>query len=127
MVHAVLSSTLLLCVWEETRHDPECRALQQKVIEIFSDVELETGDPTTAPSNNSQWLSQRHIRAVVALRDAVRSAPLTADNGGARRKAMEHSYNQPRRTDPNTIPADITGEVGTLPHNDPLNSPRGSW
>ncbi|KAL4804043.1 hypothetical protein BDV18DRAFT_166241 [Aspergillus unguis] len=30
MVHTVLSSTLLLCTWHETRDDAECRELQQK-------------------------------------------------------------------------------------------------
>ena len=73
MVHTVLSSTLLLCVWEETRHDPECRDLQQKVIEVFSAIEpAGSGDPKSA-SDNGQWLSEQHIRALVTLRNAVGS------------------------------------------------------
>lgn len=71
MVHTVLSSTLLLCVWEETRHDPECRDLQQRVIEVFSAAEIPTGD--SRPAANGQWLSERHIRALVTLRNAVGS------------------------------------------------------
>ncbi|KAE8153699.1 hypothetical protein BDV25DRAFT_148974 [Aspergillus avenaceus] len=74
MVHTVLSSTLLLCIWEETRNDNECRDLQQKVITVFS-----SADPTSPhnsdPADRGQWLSARHIRALVALRNAVRSAP----------------------------------------------------
>lgn len=74
MVHTVLSSTLLLCIWKETRHDPECRDLQQRVIEVFSAVEpARSGDQGSA-SDNGQWLSERHIRALVTLRNAVGSA-----------------------------------------------------
>ena len=73
MVHTVLSSTLLLCIWEETRHDPECRDLQQRVIEVFSATGPATGD-SGAASDNAQWLSEQHIRALVTLRNAVGSA-----------------------------------------------------
>ncbi|GLA94091.1 hypothetical protein AtubIFM57143_001037 [Aspergillus tubingensis] len=73
MVHTVLSSTLLLCIWEETRNDPECRDLQQKVIEVFSAAgSVDTVENTT--SENGQWLSERHIRALITLRNAVRTA-----------------------------------------------------
>ncbi|KAJ6004022.1 hypothetical protein N7499_000087 [Penicillium canescens] len=44
MVHTVLSSTLLLCIWEETRNDPECRDLQQKVIDVFSSADSKASD-----------------------------------------------------------------------------------
>ena len=73
MVHTVLSSTLLLCIWEETRHDPECRDLQQRVIEVFSAAEPASGDSESA-SDNAQWLSEQHIRALVTLRNTVGSA-----------------------------------------------------
>ncbi|BCR92277.1 Zn(II)2Cys6 transcription factor [Aspergillus chevalieri] len=73
MVHTVLSSTLLLCIWEETRHDPECRDLQQRVIEVFSATESASGD-SGSESDNAQWLSEQHIRALVTLRNAVGSA-----------------------------------------------------
>ncbi|KAJ5972709.1 uncharacterized protein N7479_002627 [Penicillium vulpinum] len=72
MVHTVLSSTLLLCIWEETRNDPECRNLQQKVIHVFSSSNSRTNDDGAAFSeSNSQWLSDRHIRALVTLRSAL--------------------------------------------------------
>ncbi|KAJ9325890.1 transcriptional regulator family: Fungal Specific TF [Paecilomyces variotii] len=127
MVHAVLSSTLLLCVWEETRNDPECRALQQKVIEIFSDVEPETDDPAVTISNNGQWLSPRHIRAVIALRDTVRSAPLAADDAEKVQRGTESIFHQQRRVNQNTYPANITGETGALSDTDSFSLPPGYW
>ncbi|KAJ0414157.1 phenylacrylic acid decarboxylase [Aspergillus carlsbadensis] len=81
MVHTVLSSTLLLCIWPETREDPECRDLQQRAIEVFSGGSS-SGGKETAPSDYSQWLSARHIRALVTLRQSLGksgpSAPVTA-------------------------------------------------
>lgn len=72
MVHTVLSSTLLLCIWEETRNDPECRSLQQRVIDVFSSSDSRVSDHGTAVSDSeSQWLSARHIRALVTLRSAL--------------------------------------------------------
>jgi hypothetical protein len=72
MVHTVLSSTLLLCIWEETRNDPECRDLQQKVIDVFSSSDSRTNDDGTSLSeSDSQWLSARHIRALVTLRSVL--------------------------------------------------------
>ncbi|KAJ5432378.1 Transcription factorfungi [Penicillium daleae] len=72
MVHTVLSSTLLLCIWEETRNDPECRSLQQRVIDVFSSSDSRVSDDGTAVSDSeSQWLSARHIRALVTLRSAL--------------------------------------------------------
>lgn len=70
MVHTVLSSTLLLCIWEETRHDPECRSLQQRVIDVFSSSDSRTTEGTPSESDG-QWLSARHIRALVTLRSAL--------------------------------------------------------
>lgn len=70
MVHTVLSSTLLLCIWEETRHDPECRSLQQRVIDVFSSSDSRTAEGTPSESDG-QWLSARHIRALVTLRSAL--------------------------------------------------------
>ena len=72
MVHTVLSSTLLLSIWEETRNDPECRSLQQKVIDVFSSSDTRTTDDgTSVPDSDSQWLSARHIRALVTLRSTL--------------------------------------------------------
>ncbi|KAJ5112907.1 hypothetical protein N7456_001441 [Penicillium angulare] len=72
MVHTVLSSTLLLCIWEETRHDPECRSLQQRVIDVFSTSDSKaTEEGPLLSDNETQWLSARHIRALVTLRTAL--------------------------------------------------------
>ncbi|KXG49155.1 Transcription factor [Penicillium griseofulvum] len=72
MVHTVLSSTLLLCIWEETRNDPECRNLQQKVINVFSSSDSRLNDDgTSLPESDTQWLSARHIRALVTLRSVL--------------------------------------------------------
>lgn len=72
MVHTVLSSTLLLCIWEETRNDPECRNLQQRVIDVFSSSDSKISeDGTSLSETDSQWLSARHIRALVTLRGAL--------------------------------------------------------
>lgn len=73
MVHTVLSSTLLLCIWEETRNDEESRDLQQRVIEVFS-AAGSVGTAMNSGSENGQWLSERHIRALITLRNAVRCA-----------------------------------------------------
>ncbi|KAJ5112032.1 hypothetical protein N7532_000077 [Penicillium argentinense] len=71
MVHTVLSSTLLLCIWEETRSDPECRDLQQRVIDVFSSSDSRSDDRTVLNETDGQWLSERHIRALVTLRSAL--------------------------------------------------------
>lgn len=72
MIHTVLSSTLLLCTWEETRHDDECRSLQQQVIDVFSSSDARSEEDAAAlPDSNEQWLSARHIRALVMLRSAL--------------------------------------------------------
>ncbi|KAL4874270.1 hypothetical protein BJY04DRAFT_212200 [Aspergillus karnatakaensis] len=78
MVHTVLSSTLLLCTWQETRDDPQCKDVQQKVIEVFS-VGNSNDGTGSRPSDYSQWLSARHIRALITLRQTLRkhSIPIT--------------------------------------------------
>lgn len=81
MVHTVLSSTLLLCTWQETRDDGECRDLQQRVIEVFSGAGAGAGMETG--SDYSQWLSARHIRALITLRQTLR-----------KRSAQETGINQ---------------------------------
>ncbi|CAI7572949.1 unnamed protein product [Penicillium manginii] len=83
MVHTVLSSTLLLCMWEETRNDPECRDLQQKVIDVFSSSDSRPDDGGVAEPDQ-QWLSARHIRALVTLRSALdREGDRSMDNENA--------------------------------------------
>lgn len=82
MVHTVLSSTLLLCIWEETRNDSECRNLQQNVIDVFSSSNLRTNDDGALYSaSDSQWLSDRHIRALVTLRSALEREQETGTTG----------------------------------------------
>lgn len=71
MVHTVLSSTLLLCIWEETRNDPECRSLQQRVIDVFSSPDSRASDDNSPSDGDGQWLSARHIRALVTLRSTL--------------------------------------------------------
>ncbi|CEJ61351.1 hypothetical protein PMG11_09886 [Penicillium brasilianum] len=72
MVHTVLSSTLLLCIWEETRNDPECRSLQQRVIDVFSSSDSRNSeDSGSFMDEDNQWLSARHIRALVTLRSVL--------------------------------------------------------
>lgn len=82
MVHTVLSSTLLLCIWEETRKDPECRNLQQKVIDVFSSSESRISEDGSLTDSDGQWLSARHTRALVTLRSTLDRAENsdTADN-----------------------------------------------
>lgn len=75
MVHTVLSSTLLLCTWQETREDAECRDLQQRVIEVFgtgAGASSRLDGLDTGSSEYSQWLSARHIRALITLRHTLR-------------------------------------------------------
>ncbi|BDD61745.1 hypothetical protein MAP00_006772 [Monascus purpureus] len=79
MIHTALSSTLLLCLWEETRNDPECWNLQHQVIEAFTAAGLGAGINASASSDDTLWLSERHIRTLVALRNAVSSVPLDAN------------------------------------------------
>ncbi|GES66816.1 phenylacrylic acid decarboxylase [Aspergillus terreus] len=71
MVHTALTSTLLLSTWDETRNDPESRDLQQRVIEVFSAVGS-VGQPGDSAPEYGQWLSGRHIRALITLRNTVR-------------------------------------------------------
>ncbi|CAI7588838.1 unnamed protein product [Penicillium pancosmium] len=93
MVHTVLSSTLLLCMWEETRNDPECRGLQQRVIDVFSSSDSRSDDGTMSEPDR-QWLSARHIRALVTLRGAL-------DREGDR-----STENENVATGPNPVPFD---------------------
>lgn len=72
MVHTVLSSTLLLCIWEETRNEAECRTLQQRVMDVFSSSDSRISDEGTSLSDSdSQWLPARHMRALVTFRSAL--------------------------------------------------------
>ncbi|KAL2832524.1 hypothetical protein BDW59DRAFT_157347 [Aspergillus cavernicola] len=70
MVHTVLSSTLLLCTWQATREDPECKVLQQRVTDVFSAANSSGND--TGSSDYGQWLSARHVRALITLRQTLK-------------------------------------------------------
>ncbi|KAL7941522.1 hypothetical protein V8C42DRAFT_334817 [Trichoderma barbatum] len=77
LIHAVLSATILLCLWEETRCDQQSRDVLQRVMEIFSraaQADDETGMMVDASGNN-HWLSMNHTRALVALQNAIQKAP----------------------------------------------------
>jgi hypothetical protein len=106
MVHTALISTLLLCIWEETRSDPECRDLQQKVIEVFA-----TAAPTSVSASQSwQWLSEGHSRALVALRNAFCDesglrASTDQEHVDARRVVTDtQSHDEVNFDSPNDIP-----------------------
>ncbi|KAJ5691679.1 hypothetical protein N7488_012414 [Penicillium malachiteum] len=72
MIHTVLSSCLLLCIWEETRNDLECRSLQQRVFDVFSSSMPGTREEGNARvSLGAKWLSPGHIRALVTLRSTL--------------------------------------------------------
>jgi hypothetical protein len=96
MVHTVLSSTLLLCLWEVTRHDPACRDLQQRVIEVFSRVGTD-GEDGNGQHGNGQWLSTRHIHALVALRNAVRDTPMREEHANPERQRGSPRSQPPQR------------------------------
>ncbi|KAL4949837.1 fungal-specific transcription factor domain-containing protein [Aspergillus filifer] len=114
MVHTVLSSTLLLCTWQETRDDLECRDLQQKVIEVFSAGNTTGRD--TRNSEYSQWLSARHIRALITLRQALKQRT------GQTSTAPVQEENQNIATIPNlpvgNVPLDIPGMGGFSMYNE---------
>lgn len=74
LIHAVLSATIMLCLWEETRNDQESRDVLQRVIEIFSRA-AQADDETGMMSENNPWLSMSHTRALVALQSALQKAP----------------------------------------------------
>ncbi|GFP57585.1 hypothetical protein ACSS6W_010074 [Trichoderma asperelloides] len=74
LIHAVLSATIMLCLWEETRNDTESRDVMQRVMEIFSRA-AQADDETGMMSDNNPWLSMSHTRALVALQSALQNAP----------------------------------------------------
>ncbi|UKZ72231.1 uncharacterized protein TrAtP1_013172 [Trichoderma atroviride] len=74
LIHAVLSATIMLCLWEETRNDAESRDVLQRVMEIFSRA-AQADDETGMMSDNNPWLSMSHTRALVALQTALQKAP----------------------------------------------------
>ncbi|GFF32132.1 maltose permease MAL61 [Aspergillus udagawae] len=120
MVHTVLSSALLLCLWEETRHEPVCRDLQQRVIEVFSRVGT-TGTDANGQHDNRQWLSTRHVHALVALRNAVRDTPMReGDANPETQRGSPRSHPPQRLSDVMSGPGMRFGDVqpsGDFPSN----------
>lgn len=101
MVHTVLSSVLLLCIWEDTRVKPECQVLREKVIEAFSCPEITDTGVLASADTHPQWLSPRHIQALVALKDAF------TDNGSG----LEVDFNALQ----GWSTADFLGQSGFIP------------
>ncbi|KAL7902833.1 hypothetical protein HDV63DRAFT_384751 [Trichoderma sp. SZMC 28014] len=73
-VHNVLSCSLLLSTWDDTRDDTECQDLQQRVIDAFLSAGQSSKTAIADPSlqGNVQWLSERHARAFMAVQNALR-------------------------------------------------------
>ncbi|KAF9889510.1 hypothetical protein FE257_007220 [Aspergillus nanangensis] len=114
MVHTVLSSTLLLCIWEETRNDVESRDLQQRVIEVFS-AAGSVGTMRNSASENGQWLSERHIRALITLRNAVRSVvDQTREDGNPSENHLPSETAFPMFELPPGLPEDLN-QIGASP------------
>ncbi|RAO68169.1 uncharacterized protein BHQ10_004181 [Talaromyces amestolkiae] len=72
MIHAVLTSTVLLGIWEDTRNDTECRDLQRQVMDVF----LALDNPSLASDDGAAeegagWLSGPHIRALMTLKNSL--------------------------------------------------------
>lgn len=117
LIHAVLSATILLCLWEETRCDQESRDVLQRVMEIFSraaQADDETGMMVDASGNN-HWLSMNHTRALVALQNAIQKAPAlhtcTSSSSPERQQTenvAQQNYSLPRGQD--AAPMDATME-----------------
>ncbi|KAH0528765.1 hypothetical protein TsFJ059_003582 [Trichoderma semiorbis] len=84
MLHSTLTSMLLLSVWEETRHDPQSRDLQERLVGLLLAVSEEGSSADTDsdghPSYYTQWLSPRSIRTLIALQSAIRNTPPLTDH-----------------------------------------------
>ncbi|RFU73781.1 hypothetical protein TARUN_8465 [Trichoderma arundinaceum] len=112
LIHAVLSATILLCMWEETRCDQESRDVLQRVMEIFSraaQADDETG-MMVDPSGNNHWLSMNHTRALVALQNAIYKAtpldaraPSSPERQQVTEALQQQTYSLPRVHDANSL------------------------
>jgi hypothetical protein len=122
LIHAVLSATILLCLWEETRGDPESRDVLQRVMKIFSRA-AQADDETGMMSENNPWLSMSHTRALVALQNAIQKAPALASpastspfsEGPQTENLPEQNYSLPRIQD-TAAPLDTTMD-GVMGYN----------
>ncbi|KAJ6114061.1 transcriptional regulator family: Fungal Specific TF [Penicillium capsulatum] len=72
----------------ETRNDPECRSLQQRVIDVFSSSDSPTSDVGASADSDGQWLSARHIQALATLRSTLDRAENIGPIGDAQAVAM---------------------------------------
>lgn len=123
VIQCVLSSTILLCVWEETRHDPESHALQQQVVGAFSraaQVDDEAGLETnhSSPCSN-QWLSPSHLLALTALQSALQRVPPVNRNSSplmppAQPEGMPQQFMEFAQGDDEVIVASASGDRNTL-------------
>lgn len=76
MIHSALSSMLLLCLWEETRNDPEARGLQERMVNVLASSgqhSTEDLDANNEQHSRTHWLSTRHVRTLAALLEVIRS------------------------------------------------------
>ncbi|KAJ5150376.1 transcriptional regulator family: Fungal Specific TF [Penicillium capsulatum] len=82
------SFTQLVYGTYETRNDPECRSLQQRVIDVFSSSDSPTSDVGASADSDGQWLSARHIQALATLRSTLDRAENIGPIGDAQAVAM---------------------------------------
>jgi hypothetical protein len=70
--------------------------LQQRVIEVFSRVGKD-GKDGNGQHGDGQWLSTRHIHALVALRNAVRDTPMREEHANPERQRGSPGSPPPQR------------------------------
>lgn len=71
MLHEALSAALLLYAWDETRNDPECRRLQQRVVDVFTAEAVDTISSGGPGLPETRWLSPQHVRTLLTLREVL--------------------------------------------------------
>ncbi|KAL6889997.1 hypothetical protein GGI43DRAFT_430713 [Trichoderma evansii] len=78
MIHSALTSMLLLSIWEETRNDAKSQSLQKSVLNVLLETSQRDASVDANRShddnNRAHWLSTRHVRALMNLLEAIRSA-----------------------------------------------------
>ncbi|KAM0257769.1 hypothetical protein ACHAQJ_004220 [Trichoderma viride] len=80
MIHSALTSMLLLSIWDETRDNSEARELREQLVGLLlavSEQDATAKGTNGQPSYNTQWLSPRSIRTLLALQAAIRNMPST--------------------------------------------------
>jgi len=71
MLHEALSAALLLYAWDETRNDPDCRRLQQRVVDVFTTEVVDTISNDGPDLPETRWLSPQHVRTLLTLREVL--------------------------------------------------------